>query len=117
MNGNFTGLCAEYISLNTINIANIGFLEVRIGLFADGVLRYIDLDGSLQILDITEGSLAHHTLEHHTSCDRYHNRVCIHDGSSLIVISIQHFPCFCFLHALYIGSCMSCKKLFLMCNI
>ena len=47
MNGNFTGLCAEYISLNTINITNIGFLEVRIGLFADGVLRYIDLDGSL----------------------------------------------------------------------
>ena len=47
MDGDFSCLCAECVSLNTPDISDIGFLEGCIQIFSDCVTRNIDLDASL----------------------------------------------------------------------
>ena len=47
MDGDLTGLGTECKSFYAVDITNIGFLEVCIGLLADCIFCHIDLDGSL----------------------------------------------------------------------
>ena len=47
MDGDFSCLCAECVSLNTPDISDIGFLEGCIQIFSDCVTRNIDLDAPL----------------------------------------------------------------------
>ncbi|SCH30130.1 Uncharacterised protein [uncultured Clostridium sp.] len=69
MNGDLTCLGCEHSSFNAHDITDIHLLKIFIRFLAYAVPGNIDLDGSLQVLYIAERSFAHHTLEHHTSCD------------------------------------------------
>ena len=69
MDGFFTGLSPENLSLDAYDIAHIIFLEIRIGFFTDAVSGHIGLNIALQILHIAEGSLPHDTFGHHTARD------------------------------------------------
>ena len=59
----------ENSACNADDISDIQLFEFLIGLLADAVPCNIGLDISLQILDITEGCLAHHAFGHHTARD------------------------------------------------
>ena len=39
---------------------------------------------------------------HHTSCDCYVDRACIHDASSLFVIILESLFCLLFIHTFYV---------------
>lgn len=69
------------------------------------------------ILDIAERSLTHNSLEHHTACDRYVDRACVHDFSSLFVIFLNSFLCLFFIKTCYIYFCTIFEKFCLMCFI
>ncbi|CDC93316.1 putative uncharacterized protein [Roseburia sp. CAG:380] len=71
MNRDFTCLCLKYLTLYAKDITNIVFLKVRIGLLTDLISCNIKLHFPFQILYITEGCFTHHTLKHHTACQRY----------------------------------------------
>ena len=47
MNGDLTGSGSECKAFKTVDITDIGFLEICIGICADGVSGYIYLDISL----------------------------------------------------------------------
>ena len=69
--GDLSGLGLEHLAADTDDIAYVIFLEGGVALLAHAVAGYICLDAALQILDITEGCLAHDALEHHASGDRH----------------------------------------------
>ena len=66
MDRSLAGLRFEYCSLYTDDIAHVHFLESRIGLLAKRIPCNVSLNGSFQILDMTERRLAHDSLGHHT---------------------------------------------------
>ena len=117
MNGNLTRLCTECISLHTIDISNVRLLEVCIAFFTDYISCNIDLNISLQILNVTERRFTHDTLEHHTSGNAHINRRAIHDCSSLIVIIRQSFLLLLVIQSLYIRCWSACQKLRFMRNV
>ena len=71
MYGNLTGHGPEGITLDTVDIADVGLLEVRIGVFPDGVAGDVNLDAALQVLNVGKRCLPHDPLEHHAAGDRY----------------------------------------------
>ena len=72
MNGNLTLLGLEYCTTRSYNIPYIDhLLEECIGLVSNLIPADIDLNLPLFILHMAEGSLAHHTLTHQASCQRY----------------------------------------------
>ena len=69
VNGDFSGFGRENGAADTENIAHIIFLKILVGILSHIVPRHIALNASGKILNITEGSFSHDTLEHHTSRD------------------------------------------------
>ena len=61
-----------------------------------------DYEERRSILDVAERSFSHNSLEHHTSCDCYVDRACIHDASSLFVIILESLFCLLFIHTFYV---------------
>ena len=85
MNGDLTGHGPEYISLDSEDIAYIGLLEIRICFFSECILGSVNLNSSLKILDICKGSLAHYSLEKHSSGNGYIDGRCIKELAALVV--------------------------------
>ena len=69
VNGDLAGLGLEDKSLDADNIADIHALEFLVGLLAQIVSGYIDLNAPFLILYVAERSLAHDALEHHAAGD------------------------------------------------
>ena len=69
MDGHLAGLGAEYLTLDTNDIAHIIFLEISIGLFTNAVSCHIRLNIAGEILHVAERRLTHNTFRHHTSCN------------------------------------------------
>ena len=69
MDGDFTGLRGEHRALQADDIADIHFLEISICFLTYKVPRHIALNGPFQVLNVTEGGLAHHALGHHPPGD------------------------------------------------
>ena len=67
LNRHLTLLCTEYFTLYADNIADIHLFKISIRIFTDTVTCNVYLNVSVTILYITERSLAHDTLKHHTS--------------------------------------------------
>ena len=110
MDRNLTGSCSESKSFQTENIANIRFFKVCVGIGADGISCHVYLNISLQILNVTERSFTHHSLEHHTACYGYMNRVCIHDASSFFIVFLQNFFFLFFIQTFYFRFLMVFEK-------
>ena len=104
MDRDFACSCSESKAFQTENITDIRFFEICIGFFSDCISCHIDLNIALQILNITERSLAHDTFEHHTTGDCYVDRVRIHDFSSFFIVLFEDFSCLCFIKTFYIWS-------------
>ena len=117
MNRDLTCLCTECISLHTIDISNVRLLEICIAFFTDCISCNIDLNISLQILNVTERRFTHNALEHHTSGNAYMNRRSIHDCSSLIVVVGQNFLLLLVIQSLYIRCWSACQKLCFVCDV
>ena len=117
MDGDFSCLCAECVSLDTPDISDIGFLEGCIQIFSDCVTRNIDLDASLEILNVCERCFSHDALEHHTSCDGYVDRIGIHDASSLLIICFDCLSCSCLVHTIGINCRSACQEFLFVCIV
>ena len=85
MYGDLSGHGAEDVALDAVNITDVGLLEVGIIIVPDGVPGNIDLNPTLEILNIHEGGLTHDPLEHHAAGDRNADGVCIEQGPPFIV--------------------------------
>ena len=104
MDRDLTSSCSESKTFQSEDITDIRFLEICIRFFSDRISCYIDLNIALQVLDITERSFTHDTLEHHTSGDSYMDRTCIHDLSSFFIVLLENFSCLCFIKTFHIRS-------------
>ena len=85
MNGNLSGHGPEDISFYSEDIAYIGLLEISIGFLTQSILGSIYLTSSLKILNIGKGSLAHYSLEKHSSRNGNIDGRCIEELAALIV--------------------------------
>ena len=47
VNGDLTGLCTENISLDTVNVADIGLLEICVIVFTDSIASNVYLNVAL----------------------------------------------------------------------
>lgn len=65
MDGNFLRFRFENGSLQADDIADIHLFEILVGFLTDEITGDIALDGSLQVLDMAEGSLTHDPFGHH----------------------------------------------------
>ena len=62
---------AEHLAVYTDDVADVPFFELLIGLFANHVELDVDLDFAACIRDVKEGSFAHRTFAHDSTCNRY----------------------------------------------
>ena len=69
MDGDFSGLGLENLTLQADDIADVHLLEVLVGIFTDGIPGHIALDAALQVLDVAEGSFTHDAFGHHPAGD------------------------------------------------
>ena len=117
MNGYLAGHGAEYISLYSIDISDIRFLEICICICSNCISCNIYLNIALQVTDIAEGCLPHNPLEHHTACDRYLNRLSVHDRSSLIVVLLQDLFRLLLIQSSHVRLLSVCKQCLFVCNV
>ena len=71
MQGNLSGLGGKHLALDADDIAHIQLFKAFVRLLTDGIPGHIALNLPLQILYMTERSLAHHPFAHHTAGNAY----------------------------------------------
>ena len=66
-NRDFACICTEHFAFDSDDIADVKALEILILVLADAVARDVGLNVALEILNVTERSLSHNTLRHHST--------------------------------------------------